>query len=117
MSRGKAIAGFLVAAAMVAMPLTAIAAEQTSTLNNGCRITGAGTTYGGSAISGTTPRSNCLTVQVKMWYSPSGYTSKGYTAQPNNVALTVQKQGTRNFSDHNATGDNDPSAWGFRLGS
>jgi len=100
---------------VVLLPGGASAAGQTTTLGNGCRITGANVQYGGVVSAGTTPRSNCLTVQVKLWTSV-GYYSKGYTPVPNNTSLSVSpNSGTITYSDHNATGDNNPAAQGFRL--
>lgn len=95
-------------------PIVAEATSSTRTLTNGCRITGANVAYGGLVSAGTTPRSNCLTVQVKLWAS-GGYVQAGYVAVPNNTTLQVNSSGTLSYSDHNATGDNNPTAYGFRL--
>ena len=115
-TRQKLVSCVAVAAlGVVVLPGVASATTQTGTLGNGCRMTGGNVQYGGVVSAATTPRSNCLTVQVKLWTSV-GFYSKGYTPVPNNTSLQVSpNSGTLTYSDHNATGDNNPQAQGIRL--
>jgi hypothetical protein len=102
-----------VAAALFLGSATAEAASQTTTLSNGCRITGANGVYG-TPFAATQHVSNCATVQVKLW-TTTGYDQKGYTSVPAGSSLSVFVGGNGLYSDHNGTGTSNPTAWGFRL--